>query len=152
MDRYVYEAALKKEDSGRYYVCFPELDDAYTSGDDMNDAVKKAGEVLELTIAAYLDEGKRLPIPQFRGNEGDLIRIGISVVINNEMRERMKSVTPSEAAKMLGVSKGRISQMLNAGILQSVPFGNERLVTLASVNLRLNSQRLNGRPKKAVVM
>ena len=151
MDRYVYEATLEKEDSGKYYVYFPELEGAYTSGDDIYDAVKKAGEVLELTIATYLDDGQSLPVPQFRGNEGDLIRIGISVMVTNEMRERMKCVTPSEAAKMLGVSKGRISQMLNAGILQSIPFGNERLVTLASVNLRLSSQRLNGRPRKAVV-
>ncbi len=49
---------------------------------------------------------------------------------------------------MLGLSTGRISHMLDAGVLQAVPFGNERLVTLASINERKANPRKAGRPKK----
>jgi len=150
MNRYIYEATLEKEDSGKYYVYFPEFSGVCTSGKDINEAVSKAGEALELAIATCLDDGNKLPAPRFRGSEGNLVRIGISVIVTDEMRLRMKCVTPSEAAKMLGVSKGRISQLLDAGVIQPVPFGNERLVTLASIHERLCSPRLTGRPRKLV--
>lgn len=149
MDRFVYEATLEKEEDGKYYVCFPEFDES-TTGEDIPDAVNMAGELLELTIADYLDDGRRLPEPRFRGNEDGLLRIGISVVVDDELRKRVKCITQTEAAQELGVSLGRVSNMLSGGILQAVPFGNARLVTIASVNERKASPRGTGRPKKRI--
>lgn len=40
--------------------------------------------------------------------------------------------------------------MLDAGILQAVPFGNGRLVTLVSINARLKNPGKVDRPRKAV--
>lgn len=151
MVRYTYEATLEKEDDGKYYVSFPEFDES-TTGSDINDAVNMAGELLELTIAAYLDDGITLPDPIFRGSCDGLLRIGISVSVTDEMRKRMRCVTQTEASKMLGLSTGRIAHMLNAGVLQAVPYGNERLVTLASINERLAHPRGAGRPSKKVTV
>ncbi|MEG0503646.1 MAG: helix-turn-helix domain-containing protein, partial [Raoultibacter sp.] len=64
-----------------------------------------------------------------------------------EFIERTKCVTPTEAAEMLGLSKGRISHMLKSGVLQAVRFGDERLVTIASINKRKKASVGAGRPK-----
>jgi excisionase family DNA binding protein len=74
--------------------------------------------------------------------------MAVSVEVTPEMIERMKCVTATEAARKLGVSKGRVTHMLNAGVLQAVPFGNDRLVTLASINERIENPRKAGRPRK----
>lgn len=142
---------MTPEESGGYSVSFPQLPEAITQGDDMADAIEQAAEVLELVIAAYLDDGIRLPDPVYSGHFEGLQHVAISVEVTQETIERVKCVTASEAARMLGLSKGRITHMLGAGILQAVPFGNDRLVTLASINARINNPKKAGRPPKKLV-
>jgi predicted RNase H-like HicB family nuclease/predicted XRE-type DNA-binding protein len=149
--RYVYEAEFEESEQGGYTVMFPQLPDAFTQGKDLVDAVDMAAEVLELIIGSYLDEGEALPTPIFNGHSEGMLRIGISVLVTPEMIERMKCVTVAEAASMLKLSRGRISHMMDSGILQAVPFGNERLVTLASINKRIQEPRRAGRPRKKAV-
>jgi antitoxin HicB len=146
--RYLYEAEFVQEEDGRYSVEFPQLPDAFTFGNDMAEAMDRAAEVLELIIGEYIDDGKPLPDPIFLGQSNDVLRVAISVTVTPEMIERMKCVSVGEAANMLKITKGRISQMLDANILQGVPFGNERLVTLASINERKKTPKGAGRPKK----
>ena len=147
-NRYMYEAEFKPNELGCYSVRFPQLPDAFTFGADLPEALERASEVLELIIAEYLDEGKRLPSPVVQGHSESTLRGIISVEVTPEMIVRSKCVTTSEAASMLGLSRGRITHMLNAGVLQAVPYGNDRLVTLASINDRLKNPRGAGRPRK----
>ena len=145
--RFFYEAELVANELGGYSVSFPQLPDAFTYGRDLQESVCRASEVLGLIIAEFLDEGIRLPNPVFSGHSSDTLRIGVSVEVTPEMVGRTKCVTATEAAEMLGLSKGRVSHMLDAGVLQSIPFGNERLVTIASINERKANPRKAGRPR-----
>lgn len=145
-ERYIYEVELEENELGGYSASFPELPDAFTYGEDLEETVDRAAEVLQLIIAEYLDEGKPLPDPIFRGSQG-AFRLAISVDVSPELIERVKCTTVTEAAKALGVTKGRIVHMLDAGILRALPFGNERLVTIASVNMRKTHPGKPGRPK-----
>jgi len=145
-ERYIYEVELEKNEFGGYSASFPELPDAFTYGEDLEETVDRAAEVLQLIIAEYLDEGKPLPNPVFRGSQEKLC-LAISVDVSPELIERVKCMTVTEAAKALGVTKGRVAHMLDAGILLALPFGNERLVTIASVNMRKSHPRRPGRPK-----
>jgi predicted RNase H-like HicB family nuclease len=147
-NRFLYEAELQPNELGGYSVTFPQLSDAFTYGKDLNEAVLRASEVLELVIAEYLDEGISLPEPVFEGHADDVLRIGISVEVTPDLIARTRCVTTSEAATMLNLSRGRVSHMLDAGILQALPFGNERLVTIASINERKANPRKAGRPGK----
>jgi len=149
MSRFIYEAEFELNERNGYSVSFPQLPDAFTFGNDLLEAFHRAAEVLELIIAEYLDEGKPLPAPVFTGYSEDIVRGAISVVVTPEIIERSKCVSASEAASMLGVSKGRITHMLNDGVLQSVPYGNDRLITLVSINNRLSNPRGAGRPRKS---
>lgn len=85
-----------------------------------------------------------------RLNSDKVLRICVSVEVTPELRERIKCVAASEAARMLGLSKQRVSGMLNDGVLHAVPLGNKRLVTLASNNKRKENPRGAGRPKKVI--
>ena len=144
--RYIYEVELEENELGGYSASFPELPDAFTYGENLEETVDRAAEVLQLIIAEYLDEGKPLPKPVFRGSQ-EAFRLAISVDVSPELIERVKCMSVTEAAKALGVTKGRVAHMLDAGILRAIPFGNERLVTIASVNMRKTHPGKPGRPK-----
>ena len=62
---YVYEALVyPSDDRSRYEVYIPDWD-AFTVGDDFKDAVYMAHDMLELAVAAALDEGSPLPEETF---------------------------------------------------------------------------------------
>ena len=63
MAKYVYPAIFSKEDDGKYSVVFPDIENCYTGGDDMTDALEMAEDVLCLTLYDMEKEGKTIPAP-----------------------------------------------------------------------------------------
>ena len=63
MKKYVYPAVFTEEDAGMYSVEFKDLESCYTCGDDINDAVLNAQDVLSMTLYRYEREGKAIPEP-----------------------------------------------------------------------------------------
>lgn len=55
-----YPAIFHKEKDGSYWVEFPGFGGG-TEGSDVEEAMKNAREMLENSLAAYLDEGLTLP-------------------------------------------------------------------------------------------
>jgi predicted RNase H-like HicB family nuclease len=147
---YIYEATIRKEDDG-FFVEFDDIDAAYASGDTIADAVQAATETLRLVLAEHIDTGLKLPKPNFKLSSNDILRVAIAVDVTPDFIERSKCVSITEAAEELGVTSSRISHMLDAGILQVVPFGNERLVTIASINERKANPKKAGRPRKDIM-
>ena len=60
--KYVYPAIFTKEKKG-YSVFFPDLEGCYTCGDDLEDALKMAEDVLAFTVRDYEKDGKVIPAP-----------------------------------------------------------------------------------------
>lgn len=60
--KYVYPAVFTKEDEG-YSVFFPDLEGCYTCGDDLEDALRMAEDVLAFTLYDYEKENKEIPNP-----------------------------------------------------------------------------------------
>lgn len=56
-----YPAIFHKEEKG-YWVEFPEFGGG-TQGEDLEEAMKSARQMLESVLASYLDEGMKLPSP-----------------------------------------------------------------------------------------
>ncbi|WP_373756452.1 type II toxin-antitoxin system HicB family antitoxin [Streptococcus ferus] len=56
-----YPAIFHKEEKG-YWVEFPEFGGG-TQGEDLEEAMKNAHQMLESVLASYLDEGMKLPSP-----------------------------------------------------------------------------------------
>ena len=63
MKKYVYPAVFTQEDNGMYSVEFRDLESCYTCGDDINDAVLNAQDVLSMVLYRYEREGKSIPEP-----------------------------------------------------------------------------------------
>ena len=63
---YVYPAVLTALEDGKYEVNFPDLEGCYTFGEDLNDALIMAEDVLALTLYGYEEEKRTIPQPSER--------------------------------------------------------------------------------------
>ena len=63
MKKYVYPAVFTAEDAGMYSVEFKDLESCYTCGDDINDAILNAQDVLSMTLYRYEKNGQTIPKP-----------------------------------------------------------------------------------------
>jgi antitoxin HicB len=59
----VYPAIITKDKGGRYLVTFPDLPEAVTEGETMEEALFNASEVLTLTLEGRAEEGMEIPTP-----------------------------------------------------------------------------------------
>ena len=67
----------------------------------------------------------------------------------NADKDTVRKVNASRAAEMLGVTKGRVSQMVKANQLEAFRDGGTVWVTLDSIEARLAEKPKAGRPAKA---
>ena len=63
MAKYVYPAILTPEKNGQYSVIFPDIQNCYTGGDNIADALEMAEDVLCLTLYDMEKGGKTIPDP-----------------------------------------------------------------------------------------
>ncbi len=71
MAKYVYPAIFKLEDDGKYSVIFKDLKGCYNCGDDLEDAIYMAGDVLAFTLYDYEKENRAIPSPSSNFETGD---------------------------------------------------------------------------------
>lgn len=146
---YVYDGVITHEEDGSYFINFPAFDGCFSDGATKEIAIIEGAKILRLLIADYVDRGEKLPDYKHETN-GDVACIAVDV--DSSFIQETKCMTVTEAANELNVSKGRVSQMLNSGILQAVNTPNSRLVTIASINKRKSEKHAAGRPKKTAAV
>lgn len=115
-----------------------------TFGDDLNDAVASAADWLTDMVDDALIQGKDLPKPDIGAvpeHGGKIIAIAVSRELSD-----IPSMTAADAARELGISSARVSQLIKAGVLESWRDGSKRLVSRASVAARAEGQAKPGRP------
>ncbi|MBI9087678.1 MAG: type II toxin-antitoxin system HicB family antitoxin [Desulfobacterium sp.] len=59
----LFPALIERDRSGMYFVKFPDLEEAITDGETIDEALFNAREVLSLTIESRLDEGIEISPP-----------------------------------------------------------------------------------------
>lgn len=139
---YTYDAIITKEEEGRYFVQFPQLPDAFTQGATRDEATERASEVLTLVLAGILNDGGQPP-RQERVAEV----VSVCVNVTDAVIDATKCMTNAEAARELGVTSGRVSQLAKAGLLERVIVDGKPMVTIASVNARLANPPAPHRPR-----
>lgn len=144
---YVYEFELIVDDD--YIVAFPFDFEGGTQGVDYAEVAEMAADWLRCTIEGMLMDGDPIPEPTLghaeEGKQVLLVAIDVSL-------DTIDKVSASEAAEILGVTPGRISQMLKTARLIGYKDGRNTWVTRDSVNARLAESPKAGRPKKAVAV
>ena len=77
MAKYVYPAIFTPGEEGGYSVFFPDLEGCYTCGDDLQDALFMANDVLAFVLYDYEKEGREIPDPSkiedLKKEEGDFV-------------------------------------------------------------------------------
>lgn len=142
---YAYDAIMEHDEDG-YSVTFPQFPEAVTFASTREEAIRRAHEVLVMTLSERIEEGGEIP-PQERVAEV----LSVAVDIDGQTIDMSKCLTMEQAAEELGVSPGRVSQLASVGKLQPVMFGRRKMVTIASVNERKNDDVHAGRPRKRQV-
>lgn len=131
------------EDEG-FVLALPFGMEGGTQGSDLADAVEMAVEWLKLHALYALAQGRELPETGL-GHEARRGGRVIAVAVEAD-RSEIPAMTAAEAARKLGVSTARVSQLCRAGELDSWRIGATRMVSRESVEYRLRMKPLPGRP------
>ena len=135
------------EDEGGY-LCWPFWPgcDACTGGYGYSDAVETSARWLKERVLDAIAHYGRAPHPPL-GHEP--LRGGtiVAIAVDASLAE-VPAVTEKEAAERLGVSYARVSQLCHTGSLDSWTVGRTRLVSEASIELRLAQHPGAGRPRR----
>ena len=140
----VYEFELF-EDEG-WVLAFPYDMDGGTQGADLKEACEMAADWLKGEVEHRMMAGLALPEATF-GNDPRHGGRNAIVAVDADL-DSVPTVSASDAAEMLGVSRPRVSQMLSSGTLEGYRKGRATFVTLDSVNARLAESPKAGRPHK----
>jgi hypothetical protein len=145
--QYTYEFEIYSEGcEGGWLVAEPFDLDGGTQGLGVAEACRMAADWLRCEAEARVLRGETMP-PAVFGHEprhGGQIAV-VSVQAGLDTVPRMSA---AEAARMLGVSPGRVSQMLAAKLLDGWREGGRTWVTRASVEARASERPKAGRPRE----
>lgn len=144
---HVYEFEVFDDDG--VTLAFPYDLEGGTQGEGFADACESAAAWLqcEMEHRAMHD----LPFPEATfGNEPGHEGGRTVIVAVNADKDTVRRLTGAEAARRLGVTPGRVTQMADAGQLESFELDGRRWITEDSVAARLAANPRAGRPKKAV--
>jgi len=148
--QFIYEAILDDADNdGRYSVELPDWGSA-TEGKGFEDAIRMGMDLLEVEITYALAFNRDIPQPVFghKLSSGEE-RLLLSVKTSSEEAQRIWPwITTSEAAEKLGVTSGRIRQLVLDGLLGFEKNGRDLWVSRADVELRLAHPPRVGRPRR----
>jgi antitoxin HicB len=111
-----YPASFLPEENGKgFYVCFPDVPEAHTGGDDVEDTLVQAADCLAEAIAGRIARGDVIPTPSKAKRGQHLIGVPLylapKLALYLAMQERR--IPNAELAKRLGVSVTEVRRMLN---------------------------------------
>lgn len=144
---HVYEFEVYKGE--KYLIAEPFDLPGATQGVDMADIAESAVDWLQMEMEHRAMH--ELPFP--KATFGNKLRHGGErlVVAVQAGKETVPRMTAAAAARELGVTAGRVSQMIKADRLETFEFEGRTWVTRASVEARKAEAPKAGRPKKEAI-
>lgn len=127
---YTYEGSIIRESEGGYTVAVPSFECMVAGGTSVKEACENAAGCLQLLIADMLDNDEPLPEATF----GEAPQLVLCVEVSDGFIRESLCMTLAEAAEELGVSPGRVDQLLDSGQLVAAYPTGKRMVTISSVN------------------
>ncbi len=110
-----YYAQFEKDERGGYFVEFKDIQWAYTQGDDFDDAMEMAKDILLVSFELHNEKGIKIPLP--RKKQGQEIAVTIDacsyakVLLHNAMLEQ--GVNNVELAKLLKITPQAVGRLFN---------------------------------------
>jgi len=143
---YICEFEFVREGDG--YLCWPFWPGRHagTQGDSFDEAMEMSADWLKTMVLDYLMKGEqvpRFPLGNKPCREGGVVAIAVDASLSE-----VPAVTEKEAAKRLGISHARVSQLCRDKVLDSWKVGRTRMVSVESIEMRLANCPTAGRPKR----
>lgn len=116
-----YPAHFQAETNGTgLFVRFPDLPEALTGGDDLNDAMEQAADCLAEAIAGRIARGDAIPSPSKpkRGQRLVGVPLYLAPKLALYLTMRDQGLKNTELARRLGVSETVVRRMLNPNTTQ----------------------------------
>lgn len=144
---HVYEFEVFEEDGG--YIALPFDFEGGTQGSTLRETCEMAAAWLQTEIEFRSMHGETLPDPTF-GNKPKYNGERTLVAVHAG-KDTVPRITAAEAARRLGVTRGRVSQMITSGLLDTFELDGRTWVSEYSVNARLEEKPSAGRPRKTAM-
>ena len=129
---YLYEIEIFKDDD--YYIAVPFDFEGATEGFSKQECLEMAADLLTSEIQHRLMHRDNLPEPTIDNSpqyDGKIYSLVIDTGIGAIPR-----MLKSEAARTLGISQGRVTQLVKSGKLETFSYQGREYVTKASVDAR----------------
>jgi len=127
-NRYIYPAIIQQEDKS-YIISFPDLENCFTFGDDLEDALNSAKDVLELYLYdmeqdnIHIPEASEIKNIKLSKNESIALIDVWMVPVRDKMENKSvkKTVTIPKWINDIGMEHGlNFSQLLQAAIKEKL--------------------------------
>ena len=110
-----YPARLKSQEEGGYVVMFPDIPEAITQGEDIEDSLMHAADALESALDFYFEARRPVPLPSKPKRGQYLVELPVSVaakvlLLNEMLRQKVK---PAELARRLGTTPQEVNRLTN---------------------------------------
>jgi antitoxin HicB len=104
-----------RPDGEFFLVTFPDIPEAITQGNDIEDAKRHGADVLESALDHYLESGLPIPAPSRPKRGQHLIGLPASVAAKVLLLNEMiaQKVRPAELARRLQVTPQEITRLIN---------------------------------------
>ena len=110
-----YPAHFEPAEEGGFVVTFPDIPEAITQGESVEDALLHASDALETALDFYFEAGRTIPAPSKPKRGQFMIELPASVsakiLLLNEMNAQ--KVRPAELARRLKVTPQEVTRLIN---------------------------------------
>jgi antitoxin HicB len=102
------------EPDGKFIlVTFPDIPEAITQGEDMDDALKRAADALESALEFYFEARRPVPAPSRPRRGQQTIELPVSVaakvlLLNEMLRQKVR---PAELARRMGTTPQEVNRL-----------------------------------------
>jgi len=110
-----FPAKFARAKEGGFVVTFPDIPEAITQGDNIDDALRHAGDALESALDFYFEEGRRVPMPSRPKRGQRMVELPASVsakvlLLNEMIRQKVR---PAELARRLRVTPQEVTRLID---------------------------------------
>ena len=110
-----YPVRLKAAEEGGYVVTFPDIPEAITQGEDVEDALLHAADALESALDFYFEDRRPVPAPSKPKRGQRVVELPASVsakvlLLNEMLRQKVR---PAELARRIGTTPQEVTRLTN---------------------------------------
>lgn len=110
-----YPARLKAAEDGGFVVTFPDIPEAITQGESVEDALLHAADALTSALDFYIEEGSSIPAPSKPKRGQRVVELPASyaakILLLNEMAAQ--KVRPAELARRMKVTRQEVNRLVD---------------------------------------